>query len=305
MRKPRTVHPTLTSRVHYLGLWLLSALACLAPAFMTRVLGALYGEARFAFSRRKRAALGRNLARAFPNLDQSELRRLGRASTRIEARARAEMLRLPQLSPRNFLKRIELENLSAFYEARNKGTGLILIYQRHGGWPFMLATLSFMLLPIAVADRFSPNPLKARWMRRQMTRSGCAILEDPDSTSEMLATLTNRRILALPLNYGAATPAEEDERVPVDLFGQAGTLPIRPARLARQSGAPIVIGHAPAGPRRNCRLRFDRPIRLTPDAPPHEELVRATEQIHRQIVRQIEAEPKCWPWNDRGALSDI
>jgi KDO2-lipid IV(A) lauroyltransferase len=91
----------------------------------------------------------------------------------------------------------------------------------------------------------------------------------------------------------------EGEVVCVDFFGYPACTTTGPARLARKTGVPIVLGLVHWDSQlRKYRLRFDR-VEWIKCGDPEEELLANTANFTRLIEESIRRNPEQWLWVHR------
>ncbi len=286
----------------YLSWGALGVAVGVCPGFLARGIGMALGAASFRLNRRRRLTALANLNAAFAGASQLDDRQeIARVSFLHQGRALVETLRLPLLSPRNFLDYATPAAMRPFYEARDRKAGVILVYQRYGYWASMLATLALMTLPLTVVPPPMRNPLISRGLGRLLARSGARLAAEPDSPAALRSVLEGGGVLALPLAYGATDP---EGSAAVHLFGQLSSLSTLPARLALQTGASIVVGHGQPLGRSKFLARFDPPIRVDRDDLPNQAPAFITEQVHERLARPIGQHPAYWDWTQTNPWLD-
>ncbi|MBF6412063.1 phosphatidylinositol mannoside acyltransferase [Nocardia cyriacigeorgica] len=188
--------------------------------------------------------LRRNLARVLGTTTEQVPDELMRASMRSYARYWCEAFRLPSMDPVAVADIIEssatgLEHVRA---AVDSGSGAVLVLPHSGNWDLAgLWVVQRIGAPTVVAERLKPESLFRRFVRFR-EGLGFEIIPLTGGTTPPFAQLTERirqgRVVCL--------LGERDlsgKGVPVTFFGEPAQMPAGPARLAIDTGAPLLPVH--------------------------------------------------------------
>lgn len=185
--------------------------------------------------------LRRNLARVLSTTPAQVPDDLVRASLRSYARYWCEAFRLPTMDPVRLVEEIESSatGLGNIHDAVERGRGAVLALHHSGNWDMAGVWIARRVgPPVVVAERLRPESLYRRFVR---FREGLGFEIIPLTGSaqppfEQLTTHLRRgRIVGL--------LAERDVTgtgVPVTFFGEPTRMPAGPARLALDTGAPLL-----------------------------------------------------------------
>ncbi|WP_067479684.1 phosphatidylinositol mannoside acyltransferase [Nocardia amamiensis] len=195
--------------------------------------------------------LRRNLARVLSTTPAQVPDDLVRASLRSYARYWCEAFRLPSMDPVRLTEIIESSatGLHHIHEAVERGRGAVLALPHSGNWDLAGVWLVQRVgIPTVVAERLTPESLFRRFVRFR-ERLGFEIVPLTGGATppfeQLIARLRQGRIVAL-LGERDLTGAG----VPVTFFGEPARMPAGPARLAIDTGAPLLPVHCwftPAG----------------------------------------------------------
>ncbi|SUE31275.1 acyltransferase [Nocardia farcinica] len=190
------------------------------------------------------AQLRRNLARVLAVTPDRVPDDLVRASLRSYARYWCEAFRLPSMDPVRLAERIEnsATGLDHIHDAVAGGRGVILALPHSGNWDLAGVWLVQRVgTPTVVAERLAPESLFRRFVRFRerlgfeiIPLTGCATAP----FEQLAARLRQGRVVGL-LGERDLTATG----VPVSFFGEPARMPAGPARLAIDTGAPLLPVH--------------------------------------------------------------
>lgn len=188
--------------------------------------------------------LRRNLARVLGTAPAEVPPDLVRASLRSYARYWCEAFRLPSMDPVRLAETIESSatGLEHIRIAAGRGRGAVLALPHSGNWDLAGVWLVQRVgSPTVVAERLAPESLFRRFVRFR-ERLGFEIIPLTGAAKppfeQLIARLGEGRLVCL--------LGERDlsgRGVPVDFFGEPAALPAGPAKLAIETGAPLLPVH--------------------------------------------------------------
>ena len=208
-------------------------------------LGALVGS--LGIRRRVAAA---NLALAFPEKSQPERDHILAAHYREVGRIALEYARLPELANAPDGKVIaEVNGLEHFEAQRGRGaivmTGHFGNFELFGAWATRVNPIDFVVKPLS-------NPRVEAMVARLRANAGVGVIPLGGSLKHIFRALREGHWVAL--------LADQDARqlgAFVPFFGRLASTPVGPARIALQTGVPMLFGtirrQAPAKPPRRPR----------------------------------------------------
>ncbi|WP_306364023.1 phosphatidylinositol mannoside acyltransferase [Nocardia sp. CC227C] len=188
--------------------------------------------------------LRRNLARVLSTTPERVPDELVRASVRSYARYWCESFRLPSMDPVGLADHIEsvATGLDHIHDAVAGGRGAVLALPHSGNWDLAGVWLVQRVgSPTVVAERLRPEALYQRFVR---FREGLGFEIVPltggatPPFEQLAARLRQGRMVGL-LGERDLTGSG----VPVDFFGEPARMPAGPARLAIDTGAPLLPVH--------------------------------------------------------------
>ncbi|WP_433605279.1 phosphatidylinositol mannoside acyltransferase [Prescottella agglutinans] len=185
--------------------------------------------------------LRRNLARVLSTTPAHVSDDVVHASLRSYARYWCEAFRLPSMDPVQLARSVESSatGLEHIYEAVGHGKGAVLALPHSGNWDLAGVWLAQRVgCPVVVAERLRPEALFRRFVRFRESL-GFEIIPLTGAANppfeQLAARLREGRMVGL--------LAERDMTrtgVPVTFFGESARMPAGPARLAIETGAPLL-----------------------------------------------------------------
>lgn len=220
-----------------------------------------YGLARFTADQiyRKNGKqierLRSNYARVHPEFNQPQLELLVKEGMRSYLRYWCDTFRLPSWNKEKIKRDVITENANFLTDPVDAGRGCIVSLPHAGNWDHAGAYFcSLGYKVVTVAEHLEPEKLFRKFLEYRET-IGMEVL---DASARSLATLSQR------LRAGGlvALVADRDlskSGVNVDFFGFPSRMPVGPAALALQTGAPLVTAFVSYEPDK-IRIVFQKPI---------------------------------------------
>ncbi len=261
------------------------------PLNATRFLAHCAGVAAYRLDARGRKRVRRNLANLVPRGCDQALDRATRRSYTHFAVATAESLRIGRLPGRFFgAERLEVRDpFGVLRKAPIQGPAILVTV--HANWELLAAALHHLgLMREAVTLALGHgDPAIDRVFERLRASVGCeSVLIDRGPLAALRALHEGKLLLlAGDRDYAGSGPR-------VELAGRQMRLPIGPAALAVQTGAPIIPLYLGKRSARRFTLIAGRPLHARPDAPKHEEAPRLTAELGRSLARFLLAAPAQW-----------
>jgi lauroyl/myristoyl acyltransferase len=238
---------TLRTRVLIAASWLI----CRLPEGPLTRLADLAGDAWYRLAPERAARARRNLGRVCHSLDESErgaaavraaahdpraLERLVRAAFRHGARYYLEVARTPAITARDLETRLVIETPDVIAEAFAGGRPVIFVGLHFGAIElpalYLAARVGGAVAPMETVD----DPGLQDYFVRTRGAAGVRIVGLREARRELLAAL----------RAGTSVGLVGDRDItggglPVQLFGAPANLPLGPALLAVESGAPLYV----------------------------------------------------------------
>jgi Kdo2-lipid IVA lauroyltransferase/acyltransferase len=236
-----------------------------------------------------------NLRLAFPEWSERRRRRVLFGVFRNFGRMLADFARFPRLNRGNIERLIIYDGFEHYAWARDQGKGVIFLTAHFGNWELSSYAHSLYGYPLSFAVREMDNPLLDALINGTRRRSGGRTIEKNGFARQALRALKQGEALGILMDTNMLAA----EGVFVDFFGCPACTTTGPARIARKTGAPLVLGLAIWDSKLGkYRLRFD-PVEWIERPDPEEEIVANTANFTRLIEEYVRRYPEQWLWVHR------
>lgn len=211
----------------------------------------------------RRGVVERQIAAAFPGLDDADVARIARAAYRHLGRTSIEAALLARLGRDAVLDLFEgVDEWSLVEDALGRGRGLILVTGHLGNWELGGAYIAARGIPVDAIARRMSNPLFDRYLTETRSRIGMVVVHDADAVRRTPRSLRDNRAVAFLSDQGVMGLASTF----VPFFGRPAKTPRGPAVFALRLGVPVVFGTAVRQPSGKYRLAFESiPVEETGD----------------------------------------
>lgn len=294
---------TVTGKVRARGLRAASWLACHLPEGPLVGAAELAGDLWYRTTPGRAARARRNLGRVTTWLaehdrgtplaraaarDSRALERLVRLAYRHAARYYLEVARTPAIRPLDLEERLEIETPDGVADAFTPGRPSIFV-----GLHFGAIELPALFLAVRVGGAVAPmetiaDPDLQDWFVRTRGAMGVRIVGLREARRELTAALRDGTSVGLVGDRdltGGGTLTE--------LFGAPARLPLGPALLAVETGAPIFVTAVRRGPRGRYVGGVER-VDVPAVGSRRERATETTERIARAFERVVEKAPEQW-----------
>jgi KDO2-lipid IV(A) lauroyltransferase len=202
----------------------------------------------------RRRVVERQIAAAFPELDEDNVRRIARAAYEHLGRSWIEAAILPKLGPAALLDLFErVDNFDVVEAAMAKKRGLIIVTGHLGNWEVTGAYIAARGVPLDAIARRMKNPLFDRYITETRSRSGLHVVHDADAVRRTPRSLREGRAVGFIADQGVLGLASTF----VPFFGRPAKTPRGPAVFALRLDVPVVFGVGIRQPSGKYRLVFE------------------------------------------------
>jgi lauroyl/myristoyl acyltransferase len=302
--RPRRRRGTFVQEIRALLVGGLSWLAGVLPEGLLVRLAELAGSAWYRAAPERAAQARRNLRRVAQALDarglgspdvrtaardSGALERLVRAAFRHNARYYLEVARAPSLRAADVERRLMVETPDVVADAFRSGDPVIFVGLHFGDLElparFLAARVGQAVAPMETIG----DPALQAYFERTRGANGVRIVGLREARRELLGAIRQGVSVGLvgdrDLTGGGS---------PVTLFGAPATLPLGPALLSIESGAPMyVVGVRRSEASGSYRGRLE-PIPMPPEGPRRERVMAATASVAEAFERIVSDAPEQW-----------
>ncbi|MCS7080310.1 MAG: lysophospholipid acyltransferase family protein [Chloracidobacterium sp.] len=266
------------------------------PHRWARGLGvAAAGILALALPRLRRVGL-ENLALAFPDLSARARRRLWWGCVANLGRLLGEFSQFPKLHAGNIAELVEYEGFEYFEAARAQGRGVIFFTGHLGAWELSAYAHALYGHPLTILVRPIDNPLVDALVTRYRTGSGNRLLSKHRELRALVAALRRGETVGIL----ADVHVQPQHGVFCEFFGRPASTSPLVARLARRTGAAVVLGYLVwDAARKRHRLIFEPPPALVRTADEDFDVRENTARLTRRWEAIVRRHPDQWLWIHR------
>jgi Kdo2-lipid IVA lauroyltransferase/acyltransferase len=186
----------------------------------------------------RRRVVERQIAGAFPVLDESGVSAIAKRSYAHIGRATVEMALLGRLGRAGILNLVtEITGWDAIEEAHARGRGIVIVSGHFGNWELAGAYLPARGIPHDVIVRPQANPLFNRFIDQTRAQLGMKVVSDAEAVRHTPRALKQNRAVGFVSDQGLLGLASTF----VPFFGRPARTPRGAAVFALRFEAPIVF----------------------------------------------------------------
>ena len=236
-----------------------------------------------------------NLRLAFPDWDDARRRQVLRGLFRGFGRMLADFAHFPHWNRANIESLIIYDGFENYARARDQGKGVLFLTAHFGNWELGSFAHGVYGYPCNFIVRELDNPLLDAFINRYRCLSGGRAIEKSDAARDVLRAFRRDEAVGILSDQNVLAA----EGVFVDFFGRLASTTTGPARLARKTGVPVVLGLVIWDEKLGkYRLRFD-PVEWIKRGDPEEEILVNTAHFTRLIEEYVRRYPEQWLWVHR------
>lgn len=270
----------------------LAAVAPWAPEAVGRAVARAVGTIAYRVCAGVRRTVASNQARVL-DLDPGDarVRRSTHAAFRLYAQYWFDTFHLRALDGATLTGRVDVPDLDRLDAVLSRGRGCVLVLPHVGNWDVagrMLALRGYRVA--AVAENLKPARL-ATLHRRHRERLGMRIVV----LAEPLAVLRELRALLMD-NWVVALVADRaiaSRGIDVEMFGARRRIPVGPALLALETGAPLAVAAAYTVPS-GWRIQAGASFGIEPSGDRRRDVAALCRVVAAELEHVIAAHPADW-----------
>jgi len=263
---------------------------------LARAIGITLGLAVYAVHGRLRRVGLRNLALAFPQMRQSEHRRLLRGEFISLGRQLAEVCLFPGYTRENISRIVVYDGFENFERAYARGKGVLFLTAHLGAWELSAFAHSLQGHPLSIVMRSLDNPYIDTLLQNYRTMHGNRTVDKDDFVRGLLSAMRKGETVGILMDTNMTPP----QGVFVDFFGIPACTASGLARIALRTDAAVVPGFTVWDDKlRKYILRFDPAVELIRSQDNEADIVANTAKFTKVIEDFIRRYPDQWLWVHR------
>jgi KDO2-lipid IV(A) lauroyltransferase len=234
-----------------------------------------------------------NLATAFPDSDERQLRDVMRRYYRGFGEVLVEIVKAARLPAAEIRRRVALHGLASVRERIADGTPVLLVAAHQCNWEWMLLALSIELgFPLDAAYKPLVDPWAEREMLKLRTRFGSRLVPAQELLGDIIKRGRTPRAIAMVADQ---EPRTSEHKHWTRFLNRDTAFYVGAEEIARVTKFPVFF----VAMRRIRRGYYE--VSVEPLARGGEALApgELTERYARRVEEQIRAAPPDWPWSHK------
>ncbi len=287
--------PSFRHRFEYSLAWCVLKTLGALPHSMARAACAVLAALSYWLWPRLRRIGHINLKMAFPEWSPRERRRVLFGLFRNFGRMLADFAHFPRWNRQNIERLIIYDGFEHYERAQSQGRGVLFLTAHFGNWELGSFAHGVYGYPCHFIVRELDNPLMDRLINHYRCLSGGKAIEKRDFARAVLRAFAQGQAVGILIDQNM----HPSEGVFVDYFGRAACTTTGPARVAKKTGVPIVLGLVIWDAKlHKYRLRFE-PVEWIRRDDPEDEIRANTANFTRLIEEYVRRYPEQWLWVHR------
>ena len=243
----------------------------------------------------RRRVVERQIAAAFPGLDEADVNRIARNAYEHLGRSSIEAAMLARLGRDAVLGLFDgADGWDVVEQALAKRKGLIFVTGHLGNWELAGAYVAARGVPLDVIARRMSNPLFDRYLTETRSRIGMVVVHDAEAVRRTPRSLRDNRTVAFLADQGVLGLASTF----VPFFGRPAKTPRGPAVFALRLQVPVVFGVAVRQPGGRYRLAFE-PVTVEDTGDRDRDVDAIVARYTATLERWVRRYPEQYFWHHR------
>ncbi len=236
-----------------------------------------------------------NLRFAFPDWTERQRRRVIYGLFQNFGRMLADFAHFPRWNRSNIESLIIYDGFENYAHAQSQGHGVFFLTAHFGNWELGSFAHGVYGYPCHFVVREMDNPLLNDFINRYRCLSGGTAIEKSEFARGVLRAFAQGHAVGVLSDQNMLA----NEGAFVDFFGIPACTTTGPARVARKTGAAVILGLVIWDKNlKKYRLRFD-PVEWIKRDDPEEEILANTANFTRRIEDYVRRYPDQWLWVHR------
>jgi len=292
--KRRLRPPTLSHRVEYLAMRSLIAGLRRVDWSTACAIGEKLGVMLYHPFKVRRFVVERQIAAAFPELDEKGVRNLAKASYRHLGRTAVEASILPTLREEILALVENVEGWEHVSVRADSGKGMILVAAHHGNWELLGAYLAARGLRPEVVVRGADNRLFEDYLNANRARLGLEIVHDTAAVRTLTKAMREGRHVAMLADQGVLGLASSF----VPFFGRPAKTPRGFAVFALRFDVPVCFMDMLRLPNGKFRVVFE-PVEVELTGDKDRDTDAMVTEYSRILEKWVREYPEQYFWQHR------
>jgi Kdo2-lipid IVA lauroyltransferase/acyltransferase len=293
--KRRLRPPTLSHRVEYAAMRGLIAGLSRLPWNTACAIGENLGELLYRPLKIRRFVVERQIAAAFPELDDRQVNKLARASYRHLGRTAVEASLLPTMTRDALLGLVEkTEGWDQLLSRTDESKGTLLVAAHHGNWELLGGYLAARGLNPEVIVRGADNRLFEDYLNENRTRLGLEVVHDSAAVKRITKAMREGRYLAMLADQGVLGLASSF----VPFFGRPAKTPRGFAVFALRFDVPVYFMDMLRLPNGRFRVIFE-PVQIERTGERERDTDSMVAEYSRILEKWVREYPEQYFWQHR------
>lgn len=241
----------------------------------------------------RRHVVERQIAAAFPGLDDAEVQRIAKGAYAHLGRIVGETAVLPSLGKDDILGMVEsADGWEDIARAAQAGRGLILVTGHLGNWELAASYVVARGVPTDVIVRRMANPLFDAYLNATRLKLGMTVVYDQEAVRRTPRALAAGRAIGILADQGGKGIAA----IHVPFFGRPARTPHGPAVFALRGDIPMFFVAVIREPSGRYRFSAERiPLERTGDR--EQDVKRLVRRYTAALERWVRAYPEQYFWH--------
>ena len=270
--------------------WLIQCI----PLKTLRLIGQGAGVLTYHLSRSRRRIALDNLDLAYgDNLSQDEKTRIAKASFVNLVTTGLEFCYSPAIK-RPIDELVHVENPEVFFEAYNRGKGIIVLVPHMGNWE----VCGRWYAEKGVVQHAVVRQQKQFWVNRMVSKiretNGIIEIDKKNAIRKVLAALNKGEMVSMLIDQHA-----QKESVSVQFFGKPAMTHASVARLAVRTGCQVIVCSGFRHPDGSFGGVFSDPIETISTGDREQDILVNTQRYVNVIEKYVRKNPQDWMWMHR------
>jgi Kdo2-lipid IVA lauroyltransferase/acyltransferase len=243
----------------------------------------------------RRKVVERQIAAAFPDLDEHRVRGIARGAYEHLGRTTIEVALLPGLGRDGVLDLFEgVDGWEHVERAMTAGKGILFVTGHLGNWELAGSYVASRGVPLDAVVRRQTNPMFDRWLNETRASIGMTVVPDSEAVRRIPRSLRQGRAIALVADQGVKGLASTF----VPFFGRPAKTPRGPAVFALRFDAPVLFATALRQPGGKYRF-FIEPVPVVRTGDTEHDVDETVAAYTRVIETFVRRYPEQYLWQHR------